>query len=783
MLLYKGQNLATGGRYFMRKNHAVQKIAVILLMLCICMSAQATEVVSAQLTTRAGGTNGMVRVFLSSMGNPSTLTLTPVGSYSVNGNVSQTLTSGESVTVRFNSSTGNLTLTRGGATSDMGSSFALRRHSTSGTNGIKIAQARKPGNPYPGDLSFQAVRQSSGSYKLYTIAHIYIESYLYGVLPYEMGNGAHLEALKAQAVAARTYTLRMMNNRSSGYYDVVDTTNDQVYNGTPSGNANCVSAVDATKGIVLMYGSSLTATYYSASNGGQTESAQHVWGGSGYPYLTVKDDPFDYENAQSSVKSTTVYADGTSASQNSSLMSLLEGKAVTALNAMGYRATTSNTSIQTISAVTPHTPKYDSPSRLYTKMDFQLTARTVDGYGSTATPSITVTCDIFSELESRLGMSLQSAKNELWSVKTSGSNFVLQARRYGHGAGLSQRGAMQMGRLGYTYDQILGFYFTGCTRVQYNFSHTILSSVESGGTQTETTVEDAAELTGTDGCTGVVKLDGTSGVLAVRTEKSASSSLAGIAPASAPVTVLASDGSWCFIRYGGVKGYVPAGAITVTGTPAATTAEQPSSIIGFGTVKANGYLNLRQSGSSSAAVLTTAPTGSVLTVFSSSGGWAQVQYGATVAYASSDFLSLSSAYPGTVADSGQAGSGGGDTTLAPGETLAIVACEGEALSVFDQQSQSGNVVQQIAKGQSVVVTNRGAQWCAVRYEGATGYVLTAQLTFPSDTQTGESISAVVTTESGSLNMRMEGRAGSPILTTIPRGAQVSVKQKGAEWSA
>ena len=105
----------------------------------------------------------------------------------------------------------------------MGKSFTLRRHSTTGSNGVKISQARRPSNLYPGDLEFKAVSTSSG-YKLYTIAHIYIEDYLYGVLPYEMGSSAPLEALKAQAVAARTYTVRMMYYRSSSYYDVVDTT-------------------------------------------------------------------------------------------------------------------------------------------------------------------------------------------------------------------------------------------------------------------------------------------------------------------------------------------------------------------------------------------------------------------------------------------------------------------------------------------------------------------------------------------------------------------------------
>ena len=112
-----------------------------------------------------------------------------------------------------------------------------------------MRQSRKPGNLYPGDLEFKAV-SSSGGYKLYTIAHVYIENYLYGVVPYEMGSSAPLEALKAQAVAARTYTVRMMTTRVNGLYDVVDTTGDQTYNGTPTSVSRCNTAVDQTKGIV-----------------------------------------------------------------------------------------------------------------------------------------------------------------------------------------------------------------------------------------------------------------------------------------------------------------------------------------------------------------------------------------------------------------------------------------------------------------------------------------------------------------------------------------------------
>ena len=132
-----------------------------------------------------GSQSGIVRVRLSSLGNPSSLKLTVSGSYTVNG---QTLSNGTNATVSFNKSAGQLTLTVGGSVISMGSSFRLTRQS----GGLKIAQSRAPGNLYPGDMQF-TVKGST----LYVVANVFIEDYLYGVLPYEMGNSSGLEALKA----------------------------------------------------------------------------------------------------------------------------------------------------------------------------------------------------------------------------------------------------------------------------------------------------------------------------------------------------------------------------------------------------------------------------------------------------------------------------------------------------------------------------------------------------------------------------------------------------------
>ena len=443
-----------------------QRALCLLLMLFLMLSAMPTSfaedtadvaVYSAPLERSAATRNGMVRVRLLSIGsNPASLTVTAVGAMAVSGGQTMALANGEQISISHSSATGEIRLTRGGETVSMGREMALRRRQTDG--GFRIAQARRPQNVYPGDLHLVS-KLESGTYRLYVVANVYIESYLYGVVPYEMGSSSALEALKAQAVAARTYTLRAMNANASKVYDVVDTTADQVYNGSPAERDRAAEAVDATRGIVAMNDGKLTGTYYTASNGGQTESARNAWGSSGVNYLTVKDDPFDRMNPYSSTRKMTIYAAFSHASQNQTLTRLLQAKAPDA-------------TILRIEAVTPHTPKYAAPSRLYTKLDFDVTAL-VDG----ETRRLTLTFDIFSELESALNLSINTTKNELWSVKADGETFVLTVRRYGHGIGMSQRGAQQMANLGYTYDQILGFYYENCVRMQYTFTHTILPPV------------------------------------------------------------------------------------------------------------------------------------------------------------------------------------------------------------------------------------------------------------------------------------------------------------------
>ena len=158
---------------------------------------------------------------------------------------------------------------------------------------------------YCGDLLLSV---SGGN--IVPILRIYIEDYLYGVVGYEMSNSWPLEALKAQAVAARNYALRCMSTRSQRAYHVVDTSTVQVFRGYNGSQARVIQAVDGTRGLALYAGPSLAACYYSASNGGQTEATRNVWGGD-LAYSVVKDDPYDLANPSATAKAATIRRDAT----------------------------------------------------------------------------------------------------------------------------------------------------------------------------------------------------------------------------------------------------------------------------------------------------------------------------------------------------------------------------------------------------------------------------------------------------------------------------------------
>ncbi|RJX27970.1 MAG: SpoIID/LytB domain-containing protein [Dethiobacter sp.] len=123
-----------------------------------------------------------------------------------------------------------------------------------------------------------------------------LESYLRGVLAREMpsswGNYGGMEALKAQAVAARTYALYNHSLQRHTGFHLCDSQHCQVYGGKNSETGNTDSALSQTRGEILTFNNRVIAPFYHASNGGYTEAPQNVWT-SGLPYFTSVPDPYD----------------------------------------------------------------------------------------------------------------------------------------------------------------------------------------------------------------------------------------------------------------------------------------------------------------------------------------------------------------------------------------------------------------------------------------------------------------------------------------------------------
>jgi len=353
---------------------------------------------------------------------------------------------------------------------------------------------------YPGDLTL-SVKDGA----ILPVLTLPLETYLQGVVPYEMSESFPLEALKAQAVCARTYALSKIS--PSAEWDVVDTSNDQVFKGVLPENKNTARAVTETAGLVLTWKNKLITAWYSASNGGQTELPQHIWSGSGVPEcFAVTDDPWDLENPDSLVRTAVLKKDGTGLSPAflRLVKTALQGRPGLQDFDLSEEA---ELRVDAVKSVSLSDPRYPEPSRLMTRLSVTLDVsaplkpgRTLPQSreedldiedvlepdrttAPTATPApadvpgeqalyragtFTVGLDLFPGTVFALGLSISGANNELITVTEDEKAFTLTARRYGHGVGMSQRGAQyQASKGGRTFDRILDFYYPGAVLKQY----------------------------------------------------------------------------------------------------------------------------------------------------------------------------------------------------------------------------------------------------------------------------------------------------------------------------
>lgn len=461
----------------------IRQAACLLLCLALCLSA-----FPAAPAEQAEAPAPTIRVLLRRLALTDRIDLTLSGAFTAawGKDGRMRIPDGSRVTVQIRN--GRLVLFHAGAALDCGEALDLAREAGGSPSASGVAIAPWDGL-YPGDL-----RLTVSGGQLQPVLTLSVEDYLPGVVPYEMSEDFPEEALKAQAVCARTYALSRVD--PSKAWDLVDTTNDQVFRPVLASHARAARAVRETAGLVVTSGGRLANCYYGASNGGQTELPAHVWSGSeASRCYAVTDDPYDLENPESPVRKASLRRDGTNLPAD--FLALLRAAVFSLPEMKDFAQEEDAFRVDGISAVTLTTPRFEAPSRLMTRMEITVSVSgrkwqvpdtpeppltyEPDEDGATATPEPTATpvperklggfvpagtftfsLPLFPAAVRALNLSIYGADNEIITVSEEKDAFVLVSGRYGHGVGMSQRGAQWMAaHYGKDFREILTFYYPG----------------------------------------------------------------------------------------------------------------------------------------------------------------------------------------------------------------------------------------------------------------------------------------------------------------------------------
>jgi len=286
--------------------------------------------------------------------------------------------------------------------------------------------------------------------RLSVVNIIDLESYLRGVVPLEIGPRpmAELEAVKAQAIAARTYAIASGGKRAGGDYDMHATVADQVYGGVAAEHETSDRAVLETSGLAVTYAGEPIIAYFHANCGGRTEARHEVWEMEEVPYLvSVLDTPGGLRDL-----------DRAYCREGSGFRWTVEwtGAELERLVRQGLAEVASTPVTEPPRSVRDLRVTDRTPSGRVRWLEVQTDAGTWRVYG-----------DRCRWLLRREGdRILRSAWFDLDVDRRGGQviRVVASGRGYGHGVGMCQHGALELARQGFSYVDILAHYYRG-TRI------------------------------------------------------------------------------------------------------------------------------------------------------------------------------------------------------------------------------------------------------------------------------------------------------------------------------
>ena len=299
---------------------------------------------------------------------------------------------------------------------------------------------RYRGHTYAGSIHFQPATEKS----VYLINKILVETYLSGVVPAEIPaiKQDEFEAIKAQAICARTYALNSLESNRDSFYDVQATIDDQVYDGFDRHTALADQAIEETRGVIITYNGQPATVYYHSTCGGRLESAVNVWPGAPIAYLEGGVD------AVSDIYSCSVspYFRWLQIRSFSELDSLFE---------LQYQRGLLKDSVEDTIKINLdlRVVKRNSTGRVSElQITYADTTVTLSGY------------QVRHFFKDKNGRSLPS--NLFYLTQPDDSTLTIHGGGFGHGVGMCQFGALHMARRGFMHYHITNKYFPGTKLVR-----------------------------------------------------------------------------------------------------------------------------------------------------------------------------------------------------------------------------------------------------------------------------------------------------------------------------